>query len=86
MRTRKETIDRITGKDFDVCIIGGGASGLACALEAQLRGLSSVVIEAGTMPPGVPRPPRNWRTAVFAICRKPSTTSISISTTWLRRP
>jgi glycerol-3-phosphate dehydrogenase len=47
MRTRKETIDRIAGKDFDVCVIGGGASGLACALEAQLRGLSTVVIEAG---------------------------------------
>jgi glycerol-3-phosphate dehydrogenase len=47
MRTRKETIDRIQGKEFDVCIIGGGASGLACALEAQLRGLRTVVVEAG---------------------------------------
>lgn len=47
MRTRKETIDRIAGGEFDVCVIGGGASGLACALEAQLRGLRTVVIEAG---------------------------------------
>lgn len=47
MRTRKETIDRIAGGEFDVCVIGGGASGLACAHEAQLRGLRTVLIEAG---------------------------------------
>jgi glycerol-3-phosphate dehydrogenase len=33
--------------DFDLCIIGGGATGAGCALDAQLRGLRTVLIEAG---------------------------------------
>jgi len=32
---------------FDLCIIGGGATGTGCALDAQLRGLSTVLLEAG---------------------------------------
>src|SRR5689334_4084520 len=32
--------------DYDVCIIGGGATGAGCALDAQLRGLRTVLIEA----------------------------------------
>jgi glycerol-3-phosphate dehydrogenase len=30
-----------------VCIIGGGATGLGCALDAQLRGFSTVLLDAG---------------------------------------
>ena len=33
-------------EDFDLCIIGGGASGAGCALDAALRGLKVVLIEA----------------------------------------
>jgi glycerol-3-phosphate dehydrogenase len=32
---------------FDVCVIGGGATGTGCALDAQLRGLKTVLVEAG---------------------------------------
>ncbi len=47
MRNRKQALDQIANQEFDVCIIGGGASGAGCALDAQLRGLKTVVIEAG---------------------------------------
>ena len=32
---------------YDVIIIGGGPTGLACAMEAKKRGLSHLVIEKG---------------------------------------
>ena len=52
MRSRKEILDSIESQNFDVCIIGGGATGAGCALEAQLRGLKTVVIEAGDFASG----------------------------------
>jgi len=47
MRTREEILGSIENTSFDVCIIGGGATGAACALDAQLRGLKTVLVEAG---------------------------------------
>ncbi|MGH9714361.1 MAG: glycerol-3-phosphate dehydrogenase/oxidase [Candidatus Acidiferrales bacterium] len=47
MRTRGEAVKNIHGKSFDVCVIGGGATGSGCALDAQLRGLKTVQLEAG---------------------------------------
>jgi len=47
MRGRAEELERIRGKAFDLCVIGGGATGAACALDAQLRGIRTVLIEAG---------------------------------------
>jgi len=47
MRHRSEAWQKIAGASFDVCVIGGGATGSGCALDAQLRGLSTVLIEAG---------------------------------------
>ena len=37
----------IGGKSFDVCVIGGGATGAGCALDAQQRGLSALMLDAG---------------------------------------
>jgi len=37
MRNRKETIDHIADKEFDVCVIGGGATGAGCALETTVK-------------------------------------------------
>jgi len=47
MRSRDETLASIKGQSFDVCVIGGGATGAGCALDAQLRGLKTVLLEAG---------------------------------------
>ncbi len=47
MRHRSEAWRKIDGASFDVCVIGGGATGSGCALDAQFRGLSTVLIEAG---------------------------------------
>ncbi|HUA60700.1 MAG TPA: glycerol-3-phosphate dehydrogenase/oxidase [Verrucomicrobiae bacterium] len=52
MRQRAETIQRIAGATFDVCVIGGGATGAGCALDAQLRGLNTVLVEAGDFASG----------------------------------
>jgi len=45
MLRHEEAEARIAGKEFDVCIIGGGATGAGCALDAQLRGLKTVLLE-----------------------------------------
>jgi len=47
MRHRTEAWRNIDGASFDVCVIGAGATGSGTALDAQLRGLSTVLIEAG---------------------------------------
>jgi len=47
MRHRSDAWRKIDGGSFDVCVIGGGATGSGTALDAQLRGLRTVLIEAG---------------------------------------
>jgi glycerol-3-phosphate dehydrogenase len=47
MKSREEMLKGIEASAFDVCIIGGGATGAGCALDAQLRGLKTVLVEAG---------------------------------------
>jgi glycerol-3-phosphate dehydrogenase len=47
MKTRAESLHDIAERTFDVCIVGAGATGAGCALDAQLRGLSTVLIDAG---------------------------------------
>ncbi len=42
---RNEFLERIKTETFDVCIIGGGATGAGCALDAQSRGLKTILIE-----------------------------------------
>jgi glycerol-3-phosphate dehydrogenase len=42
---RNRNIERIRNEEFDICIIGGGASGAGCALDAALRGLKVALIE-----------------------------------------
>lgn len=47
MKSRMEALNNIADKRFDLCVIGGGATGAACALDAQLRGIRTVLLEAG---------------------------------------
>src|SRR6202167_2576370 len=47
MKQRAEQLQGIAGKAFDLCVIGGGATGAGCALDAQLRGLHTVLLDAG---------------------------------------
>src|SRR5690348_8054966 len=46
MKSRTEELGNIAGQKFQLCVIGGGATGSACALDAQLRGISTVLLEA----------------------------------------
>jgi len=47
MKSRVEELKNISAQQFDLCVIGGGATGSACALDAQLRGIRTVLLEAG---------------------------------------
>ena len=47
MRSRSEAIERIAGNSFDLCVIGGGATGAGCALDARLRGLKTALLDGG---------------------------------------
>jgi NADPH-dependent 2,4-dienoyl-CoA reductase/sulfur reductase-like enzyme len=47
MRSREEVLRSIECVSFDVCVIGGEATGAGCVLDAQLRGLKTVLVEAG---------------------------------------
>ena len=47
MRNRVVALNETEKNGFDLCVIGGGATGAGCALDAQLRGLRTVLVEAG---------------------------------------
>src|SRR5713101_7247502 len=47
MKSRAVQQSNIAGKSFDLCVIGGGATGAGCALDAQLRGLRTTLLDAG---------------------------------------
>ncbi|WP_298348244.1 glycerol-3-phosphate dehydrogenase/oxidase [Runella sp.] len=42
---RAKNLQRLQNEMFDICIIGGGASGAGCALDAALRGFKVALIE-----------------------------------------
>ena len=47
MESREQLRDKAPSQQFDVCVIGGGATGSGCALDAQLRGLRTILLDAG---------------------------------------
>lgn len=47
MKSREQALAQIANQKFDLCIIGGGATGAGCALDAQLRGLKTALVDAG---------------------------------------
>ena len=47
MKSREHACRNIADKKFDLCVIGGGATGSGCALDSQLRGLTTALVDAG---------------------------------------
>lgn len=45
-RTRQKFLSSLEGSEWDLCIIGGGISGAACARDAALRGLKVLLLES----------------------------------------
>lgn len=45
--SRSELIDKLKKETFDLLIIGGGATGTGCALDAATRGLNVALVERG---------------------------------------
>lgn len=43
---REELLTSLQNDSFDVLIIGGGATGVGCALDATTRGLKTALVEA----------------------------------------
>jgi glycerol-3-phosphate dehydrogenase len=52
MKRRDEALSDIAGQRFDVCVIGGGATGSGCALDSQLRGMKTVLLDGGDFASG----------------------------------
>uniref|UniRef100_A0AAV1TQ03 Glycerol-3-phosphate dehydrogenase n=1 Tax=Peronospora matthiolae TaxID=2874970 RepID=A0AAV1TQ03_9STRA len=50
--SRAEQLKRLQTEQFDVLIIGGGATGSGCALDAATRGLNTAVVEASDFAAG----------------------------------
>jgi glycerol-3-phosphate dehydrogenase len=42
---RTASLDQLKSETFDICIIGAGASGAGCALDAVLRGYKVAIID-----------------------------------------
>jgi glycerol-3-phosphate dehydrogenase len=47
VKSRKDALTAASQQLFDICVIGGGATGAGCALDGQLRGLGSLLLDAG---------------------------------------
>ncbi|XP_030377762.1 glycerol-3-phosphate dehydrogenase, mitochondrial [Scaptodrosophila lebanonensis] len=50
--SRQEHLHALTRTEFDVLIIGGGAAGCGCALDAAARGLKTALVEAADFASG----------------------------------
>src|SRR5215475_15672413 len=47
VESRKDALAAASRQEFDICVIGGGATGAGCALDGQLRGLHTMLLDAG---------------------------------------
>jgi glycerol-3-phosphate dehydrogenase len=52
MKRRDEALKIVGAESFEVCVIGGGATGAGCALDAQLRGMKTVLVDAADFSSG----------------------------------
>jgi len=47
MKTRTDALREVAARQFDVCVIGAGATGAGCALDSQLRGFHTALLDCG---------------------------------------
>src|SRR5215468_1582002 len=47
MKIRAEALRALEFESYDICVIGAGATGAGCALDAQTRGLRTALLDAG---------------------------------------
>jgi glycerol-3-phosphate dehydrogenase len=52
MQSRSAVLESIHAKAFDVCVIGAGATGSGSALDSQLRGMKTVLLDASDFASG----------------------------------
>ncbi len=52
MKSRADSLHALESNSFDVCVIGAGGTGAGCALDAQLRGLRTALVDAGDFASG----------------------------------
>src|SRR5271156_4290425 len=52
MKRRDQALEIIARQNFDVWVIGGGATGAGSALDSQLRGMNTVLLDAGDFASG----------------------------------
>ncbi|MGB6843855.1 MAG: FAD-dependent oxidoreductase [Candidatus Acidiferrales bacterium] len=52
MKSRNAALASVAGKSFDVCVIGAGATGAGCALDSQLRGMQTVLLDGADFASG----------------------------------
>lgn len=50
--SRSEQLNSLREREFDVLVIGGGATGAGCVLDAQTRGLNAALVERGDFSSG----------------------------------
>ena len=49
---RKEMLDKLLKKEFDLVVVGGGITGAGIALDAASRGMSVALLEKGDFASG----------------------------------
>jgi glycerol-3-phosphate dehydrogenase len=52
VKLREEALAMVAVESYEVCVIGGGATGAGCALDAQLRGMKTVLVDGGDFASG----------------------------------
>ena len=52
VKSRTAALESIQDKIFDVCVVGAGATGAGSALDSQLRGLKTVLLDGGDFASG----------------------------------
>jgi glycerol-3-phosphate dehydrogenase len=84
MKRRHQAVTEIEGQEFDVCVIGGSATGSGCALDSQLTGLNTVLVDTGDFAGGTSSASTKIVHGGVRYLEKPSRALISRNITWWR--